>query len=161
MDELRGSYRQSNHLMCFLQVRCNSYRPETARDQIQSGAHSPPKYRWAHKQTLWRLYTHTQLRQTDLYHHCCPAESSAPWVTTKSFRKRSAVLTHQLWTEGHSPAGCGDFWPQFDSYWGPKSLSAGRLLKRLRMLDVVYVIREPCSHRRINSVRMRVRLKSF
>nr|XP_023701010.1 phosphate-regulating neutral endopeptidase isoform X3 [Paramormyrops kingsleyae] len=26
-------------------VRCNSYRPEAARDQIQSGAHSPPKYR--------------------------------------------------------------------------------------------------------------------
>ncbi|CAB1350032.1 unnamed protein product, partial [Coregonus sp. 'balchen'] len=27
------------------EVRCNSYRPEAARDQVQSGAHSPPKYR--------------------------------------------------------------------------------------------------------------------
>ncbi|XP_028972216.1 phosphate-regulating neutral endopeptidase PHEX isoform X2 [Esox lucius] len=29
----------------YAHVRCNSYRPEAARDQIQSGAHSPPKYR--------------------------------------------------------------------------------------------------------------------
>ncbi|MGH0170946.1 UNVERIFIED_CONTAM: hypothetical protein FKN15_060031 [Acipenser sinensis] len=26
-------------------VRCNAYRPEAARDQIQSGAHSPPQFR--------------------------------------------------------------------------------------------------------------------
>ncbi|KAL7840654.1 hypothetical protein AOLI_G00259770 [Acnodon oligacanthus] len=38
----------SNNQLFFLsyaQVRCNSYRPEAARDQIVSGAHSPPKYR--------------------------------------------------------------------------------------------------------------------
>lgn len=32
-------------------MRCNSYRPETAREQIQSGAHSPPKFRWVHAHT--------------------------------------------------------------------------------------------------------------
>ncbi|XP_048868278.1 phosphate-regulating neutral endopeptidase PHEX isoform X2 [Brienomyrus brachyistius] len=31
--------------LSYAHVRCNSYRPEAARDQIQSGAHSPPKYR--------------------------------------------------------------------------------------------------------------------
>ncbi|KAI4898593.1 hypothetical protein NFI96_033249 [Prochilodus magdalenae] len=38
----------SNNQLFFLSyahVRCNSYRPEAARDQIVSGAHSPPKYR--------------------------------------------------------------------------------------------------------------------
>lgn len=38
----------NNNQLFFLSyshVRCNSYRPEAARDQIQSGAHSPPKYR--------------------------------------------------------------------------------------------------------------------
>uniref|UniRef100_A0A8C9RZX5 Phosphate regulating endopeptidase homolog, X-linked n=1 Tax=Scleropages formosus TaxID=113540 RepID=A0A8C9RZX5_SCLFO len=38
----------SNNQLFFLSyahVRCNSYRTEAARDQIQSGAHSPPKYR--------------------------------------------------------------------------------------------------------------------
>ncbi|KAK7881144.1 hypothetical protein WMY93_029553 [Mugilogobius chulae] len=29
----------------YAHVRCNAYRTEAARDQIQSGAHSPPKYR--------------------------------------------------------------------------------------------------------------------
>ncbi|KAF4095774.1 hypothetical protein G5714_023377 [Onychostoma macrolepis] len=31
--------------LSYAHVRCNAYRPEAARDQIQSGAHSPPKYR--------------------------------------------------------------------------------------------------------------------
>ncbi|XP_066534834.1 phosphate-regulating neutral endopeptidase PHEX [Hoplias malabaricus] len=31
--------------LSYAHVRCNSYRPEAARDQIVSGAHSPPKYR--------------------------------------------------------------------------------------------------------------------
>uniref|UniRef100_H3D7Y1 Phosphate regulating endopeptidase homolog, X-linked n=1 Tax=Tetraodon nigroviridis TaxID=99883 RepID=H3D7Y1_TETNG len=31
--------------LSYAHVRCNSYRPETAREQIQSGAHSPPKFR--------------------------------------------------------------------------------------------------------------------
>ncbi|MBN3299200.1 PHEX endopeptidase, partial [Amia calva] len=31
--------------LSYAHVRCNSYRPEAARDQIQSGAHSPPKFR--------------------------------------------------------------------------------------------------------------------
>nr|XP_040023571.1 phosphate-regulating neutral endopeptidase PHEX [Gasterosteus aculeatus aculeatus] len=31
--------------MSYAHVRCNSYRPEAARDQVQSGAHSPAKYR--------------------------------------------------------------------------------------------------------------------
>ncbi|GAA6074736.1 phosphate-regulating neutral endopeptidase PHEX, partial [Tachysurus ichikawai] len=31
--------------LSYAHVRCNSYRPEAARDQILSGAHSPPKYR--------------------------------------------------------------------------------------------------------------------
>ncbi|XP_051970428.1 phosphate-regulating neutral endopeptidase PHEX-like [Xyrauchen texanus] len=31
--------------LSYAHVRCNSYRPEAARDQIQSGVHSPPKYR--------------------------------------------------------------------------------------------------------------------
>ncbi|XP_015225644.1 PREDICTED: phosphate-regulating neutral endopeptidase [Cyprinodon variegatus] len=31
--------------LSYAHVRCNSYRPEAAREQIQSGAHSPPKYR--------------------------------------------------------------------------------------------------------------------
>ncbi|XP_068437863.1 phosphate-regulating neutral endopeptidase PHEX [Clinocottus analis] len=31
--------------MSYAHVRCNSYRPEAAKDQVQSGAHSPPKYR--------------------------------------------------------------------------------------------------------------------
>lgn len=38
----------SNNQLFFLSyahVRCNSYRPEAAKDQVQSGAHSPPKYR--------------------------------------------------------------------------------------------------------------------
>ncbi|KAK1806315.1 hypothetical protein P4O66_000027 [Electrophorus voltai] len=30
--------------LSYAHVRCNSYRPEAARDQILSGAHSPPKY---------------------------------------------------------------------------------------------------------------------
>ncbi|XP_030058113.1 phosphate-regulating neutral endopeptidase PHEX [Microcaecilia unicolor] len=29
----------------YAHVRCNSFRPEAARDQIQNGAHSPPQYR--------------------------------------------------------------------------------------------------------------------
>lgn len=129
--------------MCSLQVRCNSYRPEAARDQIHSGAHSPPKYRSAHKQTHWWMYMHTQLVQPDLYHHCCPAELLERWVTMKSFRKPSAVLTHQLWTEEQSPAGCGDLWPQLDPEWG-QELSAGHLFKRFKMLDMVYTLWEQC-----------------
>ncbi|XP_034416381.1 phosphate-regulating neutral endopeptidase PHEX isoform X2 [Cyclopterus lumpus] len=38
----------SNNQLFFLSyahVRCNSYRPEAAKEQVQSGAHSPPKYR--------------------------------------------------------------------------------------------------------------------
>ncbi|KAM6953381.1 phosphate-regulating neutral endopeptidase PHEX [Aplochiton taeniatus] len=31
--------------LSYAHVRCNSYRTEAARDQIQSGVHSPPKYR--------------------------------------------------------------------------------------------------------------------
>ncbi|XP_006627813.1 phosphate-regulating neutral endopeptidase PHEX [Lepisosteus oculatus] len=31
--------------LSYAHVRCNAYRREAARDQIQSGAHSPPKYR--------------------------------------------------------------------------------------------------------------------
>ncbi|XP_077592710.1 phosphate-regulating neutral endopeptidase PHEX [Stigmatopora nigra] len=31
--------------LSYSHVRCNAFRPEAARDQIQSGAHSPPKYR--------------------------------------------------------------------------------------------------------------------
>ncbi|KAK7118470.1 hypothetical protein R3I94_022086 [Phoxinus phoxinus] len=31
--------------LSYAHVRCNAYRPEAARDQIQSGAHSAPKYR--------------------------------------------------------------------------------------------------------------------
>ncbi|XP_058886757.1 phosphate-regulating neutral endopeptidase PHEX-like isoform X1 [Acipenser ruthenus] len=31
--------------LSFAHVRCNAYRPEAARDQIQSGAHSPPQFR--------------------------------------------------------------------------------------------------------------------
>ncbi|XP_061095930.1 phosphate-regulating neutral endopeptidase PHEX isoform X2 [Conger conger] len=31
--------------LSYAHVRCNSYRPAAAREQIQSGAHSPPKYR--------------------------------------------------------------------------------------------------------------------
>ncbi|XP_012675655.2 phosphate-regulating neutral endopeptidase PHEX [Clupea harengus] len=31
--------------LSYAHVRCNAYRPEAARDQIQSGAHSPPQYR--------------------------------------------------------------------------------------------------------------------
>ncbi|XP_063063489.1 phosphate-regulating neutral endopeptidase PHEX [Engraulis encrasicolus] len=29
----------------YAHVRCNAYRPEAARDQVQSGAHSPPEFR--------------------------------------------------------------------------------------------------------------------
>uniref|UniRef100_A0A4W6BRE5 Phosphate regulating endopeptidase homolog, X-linked n=1 Tax=Lates calcarifer TaxID=8187 RepID=A0A4W6BRE5_LATCA len=56
VDESRGGVEEpllpgvglNNNQLFFLSyahVRCNSYRPEAARDQIQSGAHSPPKYR--------------------------------------------------------------------------------------------------------------------
>ncbi|KAG7524186.1 phosphate-regulating neutral endopeptidase [Solea senegalensis] len=56
IDENRGGAEEpllpgvglNNNQLFFLSyahVRCNSYRPEAARDQIQSGAHSPPKYR--------------------------------------------------------------------------------------------------------------------
>ncbi|XP_061820706.1 phosphate-regulating neutral endopeptidase PHEX [Nerophis lumbriciformis] len=56
VDESRGGTEEpllpgvglTNNQLFFLgyaHVRCNSYRPEAARDQIQSGAHSPPKYR--------------------------------------------------------------------------------------------------------------------
>uniref|UniRef100_A0A8C9Z724 Phosphate regulating endopeptidase homolog, X-linked n=1 Tax=Sander lucioperca TaxID=283035 RepID=A0A8C9Z724_SANLU len=56
VDENRGGVEEprlpgvglNNNQLFFLSyahVRCNSYRPEAARDQIQSGAHSPPKYR--------------------------------------------------------------------------------------------------------------------
>ncbi|XP_061777527.1 phosphate-regulating neutral endopeptidase PHEX [Nerophis ophidion] len=56
VDESRGGTEEpllpgvglNNNQLFFLgyaHVRCNSYRPEAARDQIQSGAHSPPKYR--------------------------------------------------------------------------------------------------------------------
>ncbi|KAM4606267.1 phosphate-regulating neutral endopeptidase PHEX [Polymixia lowei] len=56
IDENRGGKEEpllpgvelNNNQLFFLSyahVRCNSYRPEAARDQIQSGAHSPPKYR--------------------------------------------------------------------------------------------------------------------
>lgn len=44
---LPGVELNNNQLffLSYAHVRCNSYRPEAARDQIQSGAHSPPKYR--------------------------------------------------------------------------------------------------------------------
>ncbi|XP_077365580.1 phosphate-regulating neutral endopeptidase PHEX [Festucalex cinctus] len=56
VDENRGGAEEpllpgvglDNNQLFFLSyshVRCNSYRPEAARDQVQSGAHSPPKYR--------------------------------------------------------------------------------------------------------------------
>uniref|UniRef100_A0A672GNE8 Phosphate regulating endopeptidase homolog, X-linked n=1 Tax=Salarias fasciatus TaxID=181472 RepID=A0A672GNE8_SALFA len=56
VDESRGGEEEpllpgvqlNNNQLFFLSyahVRCNSYRPEAAREQIQSGAHSPPKYR--------------------------------------------------------------------------------------------------------------------
>ncbi|XP_034004572.1 phosphate-regulating neutral endopeptidase PHEX [Trematomus bernacchii] len=56
VDENRGGEEEpllpgvglNNNQLFFLSyahVRCNSYRPETARDQIQTGSHSPPKYR--------------------------------------------------------------------------------------------------------------------
>ncbi|XP_061661264.1 phosphate-regulating neutral endopeptidase PHEX isoform X2 [Syngnathoides biaculeatus] len=56
VDESRGGAEEpllpgvglDNNQLFFLSyshVRCNSYRVEAARDQIQSGAHSPPKYR--------------------------------------------------------------------------------------------------------------------
>ncbi|XP_037550251.1 phosphate-regulating neutral endopeptidase PHEX [Nematolebias whitei] len=56
VDESRGGVEEpllpgvelSNNQLFFLSyahVRCNSYRPEAAREQIQNGAHSPPKYR--------------------------------------------------------------------------------------------------------------------
>ncbi|XP_068160623.1 phosphate-regulating neutral endopeptidase PHEX [Antennarius striatus] len=56
VDESRGGEEEprlpgvglTNNQLFFLSyahVRCSSYRPEAARDQIQSGAHSPPKYR--------------------------------------------------------------------------------------------------------------------
>ncbi|KAM9333255.1 LOW QUALITY PROTEIN: phosphate-regulating neutral endopeptidase PHEX [Pholidichthys leucotaenia] len=56
VDESRGGVEEpllpgvglNNNQLFFLSyahVRCNSYRPEAAREQIQSGAHSPPKYR--------------------------------------------------------------------------------------------------------------------
>ncbi|KAI3355443.1 hypothetical protein L3Q82_018279, partial [Scortum barcoo] len=56
VDESRGGVEEprlpgvglNNNQLFFLSyahVRCNSYRPEAARDQIQTGAHSPPKYR--------------------------------------------------------------------------------------------------------------------
>uniref|UniRef100_A0A668A558 Phosphate regulating endopeptidase homolog, X-linked n=1 Tax=Myripristis murdjan TaxID=586833 RepID=A0A668A558_9TELE len=56
IDESRGGVEEpllpgvglTNNQLFFLSyahVRCNSYRPEAAREQIQSGAHSPPKYR--------------------------------------------------------------------------------------------------------------------
>ncbi|XP_028824345.1 phosphate-regulating neutral endopeptidase PHEX [Denticeps clupeoides] len=45
--QLPGVSLTNNQLffLSYAHVRCNSYRPEAARDQIQSGAHSPPKYR--------------------------------------------------------------------------------------------------------------------
>ncbi|XP_045077615.1 phosphate-regulating neutral endopeptidase PHEX isoform X3 [Coregonus clupeaformis] len=56
IEESRGGIEEpllpgvglNNNQLFFLSyahVRCNSYRPEAARDQVQSGAHSPPKYR--------------------------------------------------------------------------------------------------------------------
>lgn len=44
---LPGVQLNNNQLffLSYAHVRCNSYRPEAAREQIQSGAHSPPKYR--------------------------------------------------------------------------------------------------------------------
>uniref|UniRef100_A0AAQ5X4Y5 Phosphate regulating endopeptidase homolog, X-linked n=1 Tax=Amphiprion ocellaris TaxID=80972 RepID=A0AAQ5X4Y5_AMPOC len=56
VDESRGGVEEpllpglelnNNQLffMSYAHVRCNTYRPEAAREQIQSGAHSPPKYR--------------------------------------------------------------------------------------------------------------------
>ncbi|XP_007555766.1 phosphate-regulating neutral endopeptidase PHEX isoform X2 [Poecilia formosa] len=44
---LPGLELNNNQLffLSYAHVRCNSYRPEAAREQIQSGAHSPPKYR--------------------------------------------------------------------------------------------------------------------
>ncbi|KAF7214142.1 phosphate-regulating neutral endopeptidase PHEX isoform X1 [Nothobranchius furzeri] len=44
---LPGVELNNNQLffLSYAHVRCNSYRPEAAREQIQSGAHSPPKYR--------------------------------------------------------------------------------------------------------------------
>uniref|UniRef100_A0A8C5GKF4 Phosphate regulating endopeptidase homolog, X-linked n=1 Tax=Gouania willdenowi TaxID=441366 RepID=A0A8C5GKF4_GOUWI len=56
VDESRGGVEEhllpgvelNNNQLFFLSyahVRCNTYRPEAAREQIQSGAHSPPKYR--------------------------------------------------------------------------------------------------------------------
>uniref|UniRef100_A0A3P8UJQ5 Phosphate regulating endopeptidase homolog, X-linked n=1 Tax=Cynoglossus semilaevis TaxID=244447 RepID=A0A3P8UJQ5_CYNSE len=44
---LPGVELNNNQLffLSYAHVRCNSYRPEAARDQIQSGAHSPPEYR--------------------------------------------------------------------------------------------------------------------
>lgn len=45
--QLPGVELNNNQLffISYAHVRCNAYRPEAARDQVQSGAHSPPKYR--------------------------------------------------------------------------------------------------------------------
>ncbi|XP_049605007.1 phosphate-regulating neutral endopeptidase PHEX [Syngnathus scovelli] len=56
VDENRGGVEEpllpgvglDNNQLFFLSyshVRCNAFRTEAARDQVQSGAHSPPKYR--------------------------------------------------------------------------------------------------------------------
>ncbi|XP_029978867.1 phosphate-regulating neutral endopeptidase PHEX-like [Sphaeramia orbicularis] len=56
VDQSRGGVEEpllpgvglNNNQLFFLSyahVRCNAYRTEAAREQIQSGAHSPPKYR--------------------------------------------------------------------------------------------------------------------
>ncbi|XP_069015864.1 phosphate-regulating neutral endopeptidase PHEX [Embiotoca jacksoni] len=56
VDESRGGAEEpllpgvelNNNQLFFVSyahVRCNAYRPEAAREQVQSGAHSPPKYR--------------------------------------------------------------------------------------------------------------------
>uniref|UniRef100_A0A7N8X5Y5 Phosphate regulating endopeptidase homolog, X-linked n=1 Tax=Mastacembelus armatus TaxID=205130 RepID=A0A7N8X5Y5_9TELE len=71
VDESRGGVEEpllpglglNNNQLFFLSyahVRCNSYRPEAARDQIQSGAHSPPEYRvigaMSNYEEFWKVF---------------------------------------------------------------------------------------------------------
>ncbi|XP_056869200.1 phosphate-regulating neutral endopeptidase PHEX [Takifugu flavidus] len=61
--QLPGVGLNNNQLffLSYAHIRCNSYRPETAREQIQSGAHSPPKFRvigsMSNYEEFWKAFS--------------------------------------------------------------------------------------------------------
>ncbi|XP_061569554.1 phosphate-regulating neutral endopeptidase PHEX-like [Cololabis saira] len=62
---LPGVELNNNQLffLSYAHVRCNSYRPEAAREQIQSGAHSPPKSEVGSNEVIGAMSNYDEFRK--------------------------------------------------------------------------------------------------